>query len=95
MSNEISFDNIQHTSENVYQIMREDESWTKDALVDYIIDLEKIVNEWWEEKQKEYVKAVRCKDCRWRGDDEYCDKYGFYVCDDEFFCRGGERDDDE
>ena len=43
-------------------MMREDESWTKDELVDYIIDLEKIVNEWWEEKQKEYVKVGRCKD---------------------------------
>lgn len=83
-------DNIPHTSENVYRLMREDDTWTKDALVDYIIDLEKIVHEWWEEKQKEYVKVVRCKDCRWRND-------GFPPCrngrkwQDSYYCADGVR----
>ena len=39
-------------------------------------------------------ELVRCKDCYWRGEDEYCDHHGFYVCGDEFFCASGRADDE-
>lgn len=41
------------------------------------------------------VDVVRCKDCLWRGDDEYCDKHGFQNATDEFFCASGRKEQDD
>lgn len=39
--------------------------------------------------------VVRCKDCLWRGDDEYCDKHGFQNATDEFFCASGRKEQED
>lgn len=43
----------------------------------------------------EYAPIVRCKDCLWRGDDEYCDKHGFQNATDEFFCASGRKEQED
>lgn len=91
-------DNIPHTNKGVYQIMRDDEHWTKDALIDYIEDLEKITGEWWEETKKEYVKVVRCKDCIHAlkdGKEEWCERMPWKALDPNWFCGDGEEQNDE
>lgn len=50
------------------------------------------------EKMDEFVRVVRCKDCKWRGDE--CKDGEYYFCvlnlhrvQAEQFCSGGERRD--
>lgn len=46
-----------------------------------------------------YKRLVRCKDCRWHIDEQpgmvYCLAVVGGWVEDEWFCKGGERKDDE
>lgn len=47
-------------------------------------------------KQEIVGELVRCKDCRHFDDQELCLKNGFFVgLDLTFFCKSGERKDDD
>lgn len=45
------------------------------------------------EQHEEYVKIVRCKDCKHRDDDDFCTGRGYpnVLAPDDGFCDKGER----
>ena len=46
--------------------------------------------------KSDIVEVVRCKYCKWREGEELCGRHGFFVgLDLTFFCKSGERKDDE
>ena len=46
---------------------------------------------------EDFVEVVRCKDCRYRGDEYECPLLAFaeYTCDDEYCSDGERREDNE
>lgn len=67
------------------------DGWDK-AINEAISIIEKIPSE-------DVVPVVRCKDCKYCSSyydsDRYCDMFDFEPPSDDFYCRDGERKDDE